>query len=219
MANQTRVGLGFWDRLILLVAWSVTCGMVYVLGFYVGKGTQERHFDVDERIVRLPVTSKPPPEGQRPRAGEELTFYDTLRAGGRGEPARPRPPAPAPAPAVPPAPPSDAAPARPEPTAGAAPAPAPRPAVPPAPQAQAPAPRGGAWTVQANPTRDRVEAQALLEQLRARGYQAALVRVVRDGDTWYRVSIGRFSSPVQATEVMQRLREREGVSHVFVASE
>jgi hypothetical protein len=30
-------GLRFWDRLVLFVAWTVTCGLVYLLGFYVGK--------------------------------------------------------------------------------------------------------------------------------------------------------------------------------------
>ena len=33
------------------------------------------------------------------------------------------------------------------------------------------------------------------------------------------VQVGRFATSVQATEVMQRLREHEGVTHVFVASE
>jgi len=45
------------------------------------------------------------------------------------------------------------------------------------------------------------------------------VRVLRDGDTWYRVLVGHFASAQQATETMQRLRDREGVAHAFVASE
>src|SRR5581483_8732965 len=63
MAKDGRVGLRLWDRLVLLVAWLVTCGLVYLLGFYVGKGTQERRPVIDSRLVRLPVTSTPPPEG------------------------------------------------------------------------------------------------------------------------------------------------------------
>jgi cell division protein FtsN len=70
-----------------------------------------------------------------------------------------------------------------------------------------------------NPTRDREEADGLLRQLRGRGYDATLVRVVRDGDTWYRVQVGRFTSAEQAGEMMRRLREHEGVAHAFVASE
>src|SRR5438128_11157853 len=78
MANERRSGFGFWDRLILFTAWVVTCGLVYLLGFYVGKGTQERRLGLEERIVRLPVTSPPPPEGQRPKNEDHFNFYEQL---------------------------------------------------------------------------------------------------------------------------------------------
>ena len=239
MGRERRTGLGLGDRLVLIVAWLVTCGLVYLLGFYVGKGTNERRLGLEERVVRLPVTGAPPAEGERAKGGEEFTFYETLGAGGAarnttggGPPSTvPRarvdstatpPPAPRPAPARAPAPERPAA-------AAAAPAPRPVPAA-----VSAPAPRatppvaslppaaplaGGAWTVQANPTRTREEAETLNEQLRSRGYQATVVRVLRNGETWYRVQVGRFASPEQAGEMMHRLREHEGVSHVFVASE
>ena len=80
MGKQGRVGLGLWDRLVLLVAWLVTCGLVYVLGFYLGKGTQEHRLGLEERVVRLPVTSRPPPEGQRPPAESDLTFYEDRKS-------------------------------------------------------------------------------------------------------------------------------------------
>ena len=69
-------GLRFWDRLVLFVAWTVTCGLVYLLGFYVGKGVGEQRLDTEERVVRLPITAGPPAAGQRPKS--DLTFYDTL---------------------------------------------------------------------------------------------------------------------------------------------
>jgi septal ring-binding cell division protein DamX len=267
--------MGIWDRLVLLVAWVVTCGLVYLLGFYVGRGTQERRIGVEERVVRLPVTEAPPPEGQRPKAESDLTFYETL---GGGEPpprpageraAPPAAPRPAPAPpreaalptaAAPPAPaaPSPAA-APPAPAAvppgGTAVRPAPSAAppaaavVPPVPPAVMPPPAPAAeaapasvpgvkraaapaeveaatppraapgWTVHANPTRSRDEADGLVRRLRSRGYEATVVRVLRDGDTWYRVQVGRFPTAAQASDTMQRLREREGVQHVFVATE
>ena len=53
-------GLRIWDRLILFLAWTVTCGLVYLLGFYVGKGVQAQRVDTEERIVKLPVSSPPP---------------------------------------------------------------------------------------------------------------------------------------------------------------
>ena len=281
MAKEGRVGLGLWDRLVLFVAWIVTCGLVYVLGFYVGKGTQERSLGSEERIVRLPVTSKPPPEGQRPKADSDFTFYDTLSSGERDtgtERPGASPPTTTPRAAQPATPPTTTARATPPatqapgpragqvappsttPRAAAAPppavaavAPAVRPAVasppaaptaapaahpgatpprdPPAPAAAAPGalgsapappgsvPAGRGFTVQANPTRSRDEADTLYRQLRGRGYDASIVRVLRDGDTWYRVQVGRFASSEQATETAQRLREHEGVVHAFVASE
>jgi cell division septation protein DedD len=250
--------MGVVDRLVLLLAWVTTCGLVYLLGFYVGKGTQERHLGLEERVVRLPVTSQPPAEGQRPKSENEFVFYDklmgTARSGEARVPAKPAAPAvvpelrPAPAAPVPVAskpaapvappgakgPPGDAAPkpaANPPPsrpsrvTTEAAdespepPPPATRPPSGPFTSAPPAHPTGPGWTVLANPTRSREEADGLLRQLRGRGYEATLVRVVRDGDTWYRVQVGRFATSEQATEMMHRLREREGVTHVFVASE
>jgi len=225
------------DRVVLLVAWVMTCGLVYLLGFYVGKGTQERRLGVEERLVRLPVTSTPPPEGQRPKSENEFVFYDKLmgeHAAGAHEQSRPVAADPHPAPAAPAAPAGGRA--RPVPAAtSVAAAGAARPATtstaaPPARTARAegaerPSPSSGAhpggsgWTVLANPTRSRDEADGLTRQLRGRGYDATLVRVLRDGDTWYRVQVGRFGSPEQASEVMHRLREHEGISHAFVASE
>ena len=83
-AAPARTGLRFLDRLILFTAWLVTCGLVYGLGFYTGKGTQERRLGMEERVVRLPVTSEIPAEGQRPKSATEFTFYETLVSGDRG---------------------------------------------------------------------------------------------------------------------------------------
>ena len=250
-------GLRFWDRLVLFVAWTVTCGLVYLLGFYVGKGVSEQRLDTEDRVVRLPVTAGPPAAGQRPKS--DLTFYDTLAKSAD----RPGSPAPEPQPAskaptgtlppraaapttIPPAPVTTTLPARPTttlpPRAAAPPAttppravtertiPPPPPAAPPAraeratpveppPRIEPPPASGrGAWTVQAAPTRSREDADALLRRLRGRGYDASVVSVPRDGATWYRIRVGRYATAGQATEVMQRLRDQEGV-HVFVASE
>jgi len=256
-------GLRIWDRLILFLAWTVTCGLVYLLGFYVGKGVQAQRVDTEERIVKLPISNPPPPPaGQRPKS--DLTFYDTLAKSG-DRPAQPTPePAPppkAPTGTLPPraAAPSTIAPApvptttvpAPRPTTtvppprAAAPPPTmpPRPAAatlpPPNPPAARPAERAtpapaeqratkveppptstrGTWSVQAAPTRSRDDADALLKRLRSKGYDASIVEVPRDGATWYRIRVGRYASAGQATEAMQRLRDQEGVSHVFVASE
>ena len=251
-------GLRIWDRLILFLAWTVTCGLVYLLGFYVGKGVQAQRVDTEERIVKLPVSSPPPPPGQRPKS--DLTFYDQL-AKPADRPALPTPePAPAPkAPAgtlppraaapstipPPPTPPPTLPAPRPPTTVPPPRAATPPPTMPPRPMAATPPPAArpaervtpppteqratkveppptsgrGTWSVQAAPTRSRDDAEALLKRLRSKGYDASIVEVPRDGATWYRIRVGRYATAGQATEAMQRLRDQEGVSHVFVASE
>jgi|GEM_PF-874769 len=244
MGKPARVGLRLWDRLILFTAWVVTCGFVYLLGFYVGKGTQERRLGEEERVVRLPVTSTPPPEGQRPKVPTQPSFYDELLSGRPADVPGSAPPAaqetaaspPAAAPTPPPtapavAPRAVAAVAKPPATV---PPPTARPPVPPAlaavtaPPAAPPAPAAarsgppappGPWTVEANPTRSLSEAETLAGQLRRRGYDVALTHVVRDGETWYRLRVGRYATSEQASQMMRRLREQEGVTHAFVASE
>src|SRR2546428_406399 len=131
-------------------------------------------------------------------------------------PARgPPPPAPAPPPPAGASPP----PRRSRPTA-AAPGGRPRPRAPAAssasPRSASAAPASlatppaalaaGGFTVRTNPTRDREEADGLMKQLRSRGYDATLVRVVRDGDAMYRVEVGRFTPAQQASEMMHCLR-------------
>ncbi len=258
MARDGRGGLGLGDRLILLVAWVTTCGLVYLLGFYVGKGTQAHSLRLEQQVVRLPVTSAPPPEGQRPKTAPEFGFYDKLmgeqgaeRLPDKGhEEAKPAPAAPAlarEAVAATPAPEPASRSSPPVPPAAVAAKPPPRPfhltadvpgRRPPAsapavssasprsasaaPASLAPPPAAlatGGFTVRTNPTRDREEADGLMKQLRSRGYDATLVRVVRDGDAMYRVQVGRFNTAEQASEMMHRLREHEGVEHAFVASE
>jgi hypothetical protein len=78
-----RPGLRLVDRLLLIGAWAISCSAVYGLGFYTGSQIQERVPDDEERIVRLPVTAEPPAAGQRAKAGDDFTFYDTL-VGRRG---------------------------------------------------------------------------------------------------------------------------------------
>jgi cell division protein FtsN len=291
-AKGPRPTLRLIDRLVLLVAWMVTSGIVYVLGYYVGKGSPGRQTAAEERSVRLPVTSAPPAEGQRPKEAKEFpSFYQALPAGerpidvARGTPVTAPPPGTAPAaapttivrtttlpattspprtptttPAVPttlartmaPPPtfprtattlPTATASGRTEaplpsaprpPQAGAQGAPQatpttlPRAATPPTTlvhTASTPPPvvprttAKGGFTVEASPTRSRSEADQLLAQLRRRGYDASIVQVERDGDTWYRLRVGRYSTSEQATDTMRKLREVEGITHVFVATD
>ena len=253
MATE-RGSLGVGQRLVLLGAWLVSCGFVYVLGVYVGKGM--RGDGQMSLRVALPVDAAAPP-GPPPEAQAPLTFYDVLGAreggtagAGPGAGARPAapasvreeklppaatppPPTPVPAPrpsapgevvahAPPPAPPV----ARPAPVPAAPPAVVP-PAAPPAPRVAATLPpppalppqsASGRWTVYASPTRDRLAVEHERAALHAKGYPAEVVTLHRDGDTWYRIRVGRYATEAQAEEASRRLRT-DGVGHAFVQSE
>jgi len=264
MAKEARNGLRLIDRLVLFLAWAATCGLVYVLGFYVGKGTHEQQLGKHQRVVRLPINAAPPPPDARTGRSSEFTFYETLTAGRRdgaqpGEPgaetpgAAPGEPvasATPPAAATPPTPPAGTAavpskaPGAPAAPTAASPAqmarvPPPPPARPTTPPAVAPATppavattpttlpvrpavpatTTGKWTVEVSPTPNRLELEALRARLSDKGYDARVVTVRRDGNTWYRLRVGRYSSSAQATQVMRTLREQEGVPRAFVASQ
>jgi hypothetical protein len=81
MDSSVKPGLRLVDRLLLIGAWAISCSAVYGLGFYTGSQIQERVPDDEERIVRLPVTAEPPAVGQRAKAGDDFTFYETLVPG------------------------------------------------------------------------------------------------------------------------------------------
>ena len=54
-----RGSLGLGQRVLLLAAWLVSCGFVYVLGFYVGKGMRGAP-QITPRVA-LPVEAAVPP--------------------------------------------------------------------------------------------------------------------------------------------------------------
>jgi cell division protein FtsN len=70
-----------------------------------------------------------------------------------------------------------------------------------------------------SPTRDRFEAERRRASLAAQGYDTAVVRMQRDGDTWYRVRVGRYPDKSRADSARQELRDRFGVDHAFVLEE
>lgn len=76
-------GLRFADKAVLTVAWLVTCGLVYLFGFYLGKGMQEVRYGREERVVRLPVESEVPPVGSASSPRPAYEFYGDLVAAER----------------------------------------------------------------------------------------------------------------------------------------
>ncbi len=75
------------------------------------------------------------------------------------------------------------------------------------------------WSVQvaAVPTKD--SADALLEQLKAKGYKGYVVQAEVKGQTYHRVRIGRFQTREQAESARQSLMSQEGYRDAYLADD
>jgi DedD protein len=73
------------------------------------------------------------------------------------------------------------------------------------------------WTVQALATTDRADANAWLDRLKAKGYDAFIVGVDIKGQNWYRVRVGSLSSRQEAEALGKTLQTKEGFRDAFVA--
>jgi cell division septation protein DedD len=78
--------------------------------------------------------------------------------------------------------------------------------------------RTGGWTVQAVATTDKGIASHWSERLKAKGYEAFVVRADIRGQTWYRVRAGRFNTPKEAETLRAGLKSTEGFQDAFVAA-
>jgi cell division septation protein DedD len=222
----------------LIVSTAASLFIVFLLGVYAGRGLGGQRLDEAERVVRLPVA--PAAAEETPGAEADLTFDDTL--GDDDHPTRlaadgARAALPERAPEVAYAPPSPAAtPGRGAAERAAAEAPG-APAVVRTPEARLavalavphasaippaaalPSGNGGAWSVQVTATREPQTANDMVKRLRARGYDAYIVRARRDGAIFYRVRVGHFPAMEYASQLVTRLRREPGVPEAFVASD
>ena len=70
-AARARLG----DRLVILVAWLASCGVVFVIGYYVGKDAVPPSAGIAPGVIQVPVAGVPDPPDE-PGAGG--TFYESL---------------------------------------------------------------------------------------------------------------------------------------------
>jgi cell division septation protein DedD len=82
-----------------------------------------------------------------------------------------------------------------------------------------PSSQGGEWSVQVTATREPRTADDMVKRLRARGYDAYIIRARREGATFYRVRVGHYESMEHAGQMVSRLRREPGVPEAFVASD
>src|SRR5581483_6711210 len=225
MAPARRFEFGWLEVFGLILIFGAGSAVVFFLGIFVGKGLQESRLAREERLVRLPVDA-----GGGARAGEasdnELRLSDELARGGpaatpavnlavrrstetapTAEPGR-LVGAPGAAPAAPAAAVPGAVPtafpetAHAEEITRAAPVPSPAARIGERVEETGSAAAGRSWSVQVNATRDEATANGLVRRLQERGYNAYVVKVGLQGDTWYRVRVGRFPTMEAATAVV-----------------
>jgi cell division septation protein DedD len=236
MASARRFEFGWLEVFGLILIFAGGSAVVFFLGIFVGKGLQESRLAREERLVRLPVDAGGVARPAEASRDNELRLSDELARGGpAATPAvnlavrRSTETAPTSEPRLVGVPPTVApvtAAATPVPAVEAVEeitraAPVPSPAGRIGERAEDVASSGGgrSWSVQVNATRDDATASSLVRRLQERGYNAYVVKVGLQGDTWYRVRVGRFPTMEAATAVVVRLKNEERYSRAFLVND
>lgn len=178
-----------------------------------------------------------------PAASPDAKHAASAKTGDAGAPALAvRPPAPTasvaaggtPGPAVTPTPAADAAavntpsptrtPVPPKPTPKATRTPLPKPTkVPkatPTPQLRnGQAGLKSGWSIQVNAAKDEATANAVRARLQEKGFAAYVMRVNLQGETWYRVRVGRFPTMEAATAAVSRLKSDPSYARAFLVND
>jgi cell division septation protein DedD len=77
----------------------------------------------------------------------------------------------------------------------------------------------GSWTVQLAANRDKALAEKQAADLKARGYDGYVVETEREGQTWFRLRVGRFVVRADADALREALEAREGYRTPFITRE
>jgi cell division septation protein DedD len=203
--KEKTVVLNTRDLVLLFVFFVVVLMIVFTIGLLVGKNftgepplTERRTPATDEgSIVKTGTEENIPPIQEIPLPPPKTGVSPAGLPPASETIVKTAPPSTAPASAPPP----KAAAEPPKSAAPAAPAPAPT----------EPAPAAGTgvtYIVQALATRDLAEARALVDKLKAKGYDA-FVKVAQPGaaDQFNRVQVGRFKDMEHARELVARLKK------------
>ncbi len=79
--------------------------------------------------------------------------------------------------------------------------------------------RETAWAVQLAASREKTVTEMQVAKLKAKGYDSYTVEAERDGQTWYRVRVGRFPTRGEAEALREILVSREGYRNPFVTTD
>ncbi|HEY6997498.1 MAG TPA: SPOR domain-containing protein [Candidatus Binatia bacterium] len=229
--KENRFYFSRGQMVLLGAAFTVASVIIFFLGMFIGKGIEERRLvRKEEPLVKIPV--KPGVQESSARSTrstpDEITFNDPLPSPVRTTEAAPeeKPKEARPIEAVNVA---EAKEKNPTPTSTVVPV---RTAEKKAEKTGLtqvtakkiertsgdPQESGKNWRAQVNAYPDERSAKLVADRLKTKGYNAYVSEVQNQGKTWYRVSVGRYTSRDEADKTLEALRNKENFSKAFVTS-
>jgi cell division septation protein DedD len=225
--KENRFYFSRGQMVLLGAAFVLTSIMVFFLGMFVGKGIEERKLaKKEEPLVKIPV--KPSKEtGGAPaaQAKDEISFNDAVsKSADAVAAAEEKTKEVAPADKVAKAAAKETktqtkadAPAvekKPEKSASAEAAPKKAEAT----ETAAEKDQSKIWRAQVNAYPDERSAKQIVDRLKNKGYNAYVTEVQNNGKTWFRVSVGKYSSRGEADKAVEALKTKENFPKAFAAS-
>lgn len=229
--KENRFYFSRGQMVLLGAAFTVASVIIFFLGLFVGKGIEERRLvKKEEPLVKIPV--KPGVQesstGATPTARDEITFNDplpspvtTTEAAAEEKPKQTK--------RIEPVNIAEAKEKNPGPTSTIIPVRSAEKKAEKTGLTQTTAKKterinaepqdpGKNWRAQVNAYPDQRSAKLIADRLKNKGYNAYVSEVQNQGKTWYRVSVGRYTSRDDADKALEALRNKENFSKAFVTS-
>ena len=209
--KENRFYFSRGQMVLLGAAFVLTSIMVFFLGMFVGKGIEERKLaKKEEPLVKIPV--KPSKEtGGAPaaQAKDEISFNDAVSKSADAVAAAEEK-------AKEVAPADKVAKAAAKETKTQTKADAPKKAE--TTETAAEKDQSKIWRAQVNAYPDERSAKQIVDRLKNKGYNAYVTEVQNNGKTWFRVSVGKYSSRGEADKAVEALKTKENFPKAFAAS-
>ena len=229
--KENRFYFSRGQMVLLGAAFTVASVIIFFLGIFIGKGIEERRLvRKEEPLVKIPV--KPGVQessaGSTPTARDEITFNDPLPSPIRTSEAAPEE-KPKEARRIEAVNVAEVKEKNPPPTSTVAPVRTAEKKAEKTGLTQVTAKKiertsgdsqdsGKNWRAQVNAYPDERSARLIADRLKSKGYNAYVSEVQNQGKTWYRVSVGRYTSRDEADKTLEALRNKENFSKAFVTS-
>jgi len=229
--KENRFYFSRGQMVLLGAAFTVASVIIFFLGIFIGKGIEERRLvRKEEPLVKIPV--KPGVQessaGSTPMARDEITFNDPLPSPIRTSEAVPEE-KPKEARRIEAVNVAEVKEKNPTPTSTVVPVRTAEKKAEKTGLTQVTAKKvertsgdsqesGKNWRAQVNAYPDERSAKLIADRLKSKGYNAYVSEGQNQGKTWYRVSVGRYTSRDEADKTLEALRNKENFPKAFVTS-